>query len=64
MVVARVATPVREVCTQSVHSLMAAFALLTPGDCFLTVFDRMGSFFHDRRKEELQVRDSDNSECH
>ena len=41
----RVATPVMEVFTQSVHSLMAAFALLTPGDWFLTVFDRMGSFF-------------------
>ena len=41
----RVATPVMEVFTQSVHSLMAAFALLTPSDCFLTVFDRMGSFF-------------------
>ena len=41
---ARVATPVMEVFTQSVHSLMAAFALLTPGDWFLTVFDRMGSF--------------------
>ena len=45
VVVERVATPVMEVFTQSVHSLMAAFALLTPSDCFLTVFDRMGSFF-------------------
>ena len=43
-VLAQTIVPVMNVFTQSMHNLIGAIAILTPGNWFLTVFNMMGGF--------------------